>query len=482
MTKFCTKCGLQIPEGETSCPKCGIVQIDQPQESTVIESTQNQEIVTSSEVISEKSPLVSDDETALEEAYLSNSEVITEKTEPITGEITDTIIVEKIPLENDYMTSSEVITEKTEPILVEKTHSKENNAIISEQIFKNAEPIITEKSSIKNTYSTNTEIISDKTVAITVENPAINSVKAVNKLGIGGTLKSIFLVIGVIIFSISIIVILSLRATTKDDVVNDIVYKLDLTNVKNVEFFNNTTYDDDATLVDMVYYLLQNENSRIKKSEIEDVIRKADYSKFISKSAIDISNYIINGKDYDELSTDDFVDFVEDNVKLITKETGVTKNNINYDAIEFYTEAYIDDFNTDIDNAIGRHGEYEEALPFIKFYLSPISLIINILAIFVLLILMIITFQKKNVYKYRAVKAVGITLTVVGATVVFGCFIVNIVVNIIAGNTKDFLPELISSIKYIVIMPALKIFIVGAVISFGSIIVGKQIMKKHSLK
>lgn len=416
MSKYCYNCGTQLSGEEKICANCGAV------------------LVNEEEAVAENA--VQEDLTSLESETVS--EIIAEESdsEELTGGIIPEVTVAEI-----FPTAQ---NESIEPTADKQPEFAQNNSEPFEApVTEGAEVIVK------------------------------------NKLGAGGVFKTFLLLFLTVILSLALIAVLSARMTTKEQVLNNAVDKLDFSNIQIGNVIENADYDNEATLADVVYSYVNNDN--VSKKQIENIVSKADYSAILSDYTSQIAKYIVSGEKYDELTEDDIVKLVEDNAELIEEETGIdVEQDRNFENnVKNASTGYVRDLNKQVDNSLGSDSKIDSVIPLINFFLSPIFLVLVIVLLIAVLALMIRVYYKKNVSFWRATKAFGITLFTVGAIIVISSFMSNIIMSISLFKSKDLVPQLIAAVKYIIIANGMIVLSIGAFFAALSIIVIK--LRKKSI-
>ncbi len=418
MSKYCFNCGTQLSGEEKICGNCGAVLVNEEEVSENVV----QDDLTSDEVQEDLTSIENETVSAII-AEDSDSE------EQVAGIIPEVTAAEIFPT---------VQNENIEPAVAEQPVFEQNTR----------EPV-------------ETPVINDTAVVIK------------NKLGAGGVFKSFLLLFLTVILSIALIAVLSARMTTKEQVLNDAVDKLDFSNIQIGNVVDNADYDNEATLADVVYSYVNNE--KVSKKQIENIVSKADYSIILSEYTSQIANYIVSGEKYDELTENDIVKLVEENAELIEDETGIDiQRDRNFENnVKNASKGYVRDLNKQVENSLGSDSKLDSVIPLINFLLSPIFLVIVIVLLLAILALMIRVYYKKNVSFWRAIKAYGITLFTVSSIVVIATFMSNIIMSISMFKSQDLIPQLVAAVKYIIIENGLIVLSIGAFFAVVSIIVLK---------
>lgn len=143
-------------------------------------------------------------------------------------------------------------------------------------------------------------------------------------------------------------------------------------------------------------------DSRIDEKNIQNILSKTDVMEFVCENIGSYSNYLLSGEEFEPLTADVVIEFIEENKEIIRKETGLKFVEADKEHIRKEIEKPLADFNSKLENNVSMIN-------------STFSLPFMILMVVVLVFVFVqwcIIYVKNSVSLIRLFKLYGIALLI----------------------------------------------------------------------
>ncbi len=280
----------------------------------------------------------------------------------------------------------------------------------------------------------------------------------------------------------------SVRAVGSDKMVDTLTSEIDMTDITLIGVYQ----DGEETYPTVEEYILQKANSQsamismssgsLDKKDVREIMEITDAQGFFDEAVEDLVNSYMTGDEPEGIEAEDIATAYLQNRSEIEEIYG---SNIDSDEVISAIYKYTDEYNTMLEDQVGRHGSFSWTRTLVSVIASPVLFILTGI---VLLLLMIYTI----VFRYSqgrdggSLTALGVLLTVVSGiyTIAFAC--IGFIVDAIGDKAGDdvyvdgFISDIIGIVQSQMIKTTAIYAAAGVVLIILGIIIKKFIYYKRT--